>query len=356
MTIDDDLAPEDLERHGLRYSSDAEPGIRRRRRGKGFSYHDPKGERIRDTGTLERARRLAVPPAYRDVWICMDAEGHLQATGRDARGRKQYRYHARWREVRDAAKYHRLLDFAATLPGLRRRVSRDLGRDGLPPEKVVAAVVRLLENSLIRIGNPEYSKDNDSYGLTTLTDDHVDVDGPEVHFDFTGKGGKEWEVDVKDPRVAAVIADCQDLPGQRLFQYVDEHGHRHSVKSDDVNTYLHDHTGDGFTAKDFRTWAGTVMAYHALCAAPDPQTKKTRQSELKAAVKQVAERLKNTQAICRKCYVHPAVIAHWEDGTLPQACARAAEREDIAPAALRKDERQVWAFLKEAEEKAEKEA
>lgn len=354
MTIPGDVSGAHLKRHGLRYSSDTEPGIRRKRRGKGFSYHDAEGRRIGDPAVVRRVKALAVPPAYRDVWICADEAGHLQATGRDARGRKQYRYHPRWREVRDEAKYHRILEFAATLPSLRRRVSRDLGRDGLPPEKVVAAVVRLLEGSLIRIGSPEYARDNESYGLTTLRDEHVDVEGAAIHFCFTGKGGKEWELDVKDPRVARVVAACQDLPGQHLFQYVDDAGHRRTVGSDDVNAYLHAHTDDDFTAKDFRTWAATVMAYHALCAAPEATTKKARQSHLKAAVEQVAKRLRNTQAICRKSYVHPAVIARWEDGSLAAACARAQRLEHRAPDGLRKEERQVWAFLNEAETEARK--
>lgn len=352
MTIESDISGADLKRHGLRFSSDAEPGIHRRRRGKGFSYHDPEGRRIGDPAVVDRVKKLAVPPAYTDVWICLDENGHLQATGRDARGRKQYRYHERWREVRDAAKFHKILDFAAALPALRRRVSRDLGREGLPPEKVVAAVVRLLEGSLIRIGSPEYARDNDSYGLTTLRDEHVDVEGAAIHFAFTGKGGKEWDLDVRDPRVAQVVAACQDLPGQHLFQYVDDDGHRRSVGSDDVNAYLHDHTDDDFTAKDFRTWAGTVLAFHALCGAPEATTKKARQSHLKAAVEQVAKRLRNTQAICRKCYVHPAVIARWEDGSLLAACERARRREHRAPDGLRKDERVVWAFLEEAEAEA----
>lgn len=351
MSMPSDVSPADLRRHGLRYSSDAEPGISRRRRGKGFSYHDPQGRRITDGAEIERLRKLAVPPAYTDVWICPDPRGHLQATGRDARGRKQYRYHPTWHEVRGEAKFHRILEFAECLPGLRRRVSYDLGRDGLPPEKVVAAVVRLLEGSLIRIGNPEYSRENDSYGLTTLRDDHVDVEGAQIHFQFIGKGGKEWNLDVKDPRVARVIAACQDLPGQHLFQYVDEEGRSRSVGSDDVNAYLHDHTGEEFTAKDFRTWAATVMAYHALCEAPEAETKKARQSHLKAAVETVAKRLRNTQSICRKSYVHPAVIAHWEAGDLAAACASAHRNLDRAPDGLRKEERQVWVFLKEAEER-----
>lgn len=342
----------DLKRHGLRYSSDTEPGIRRRRRGKGFTYTDAAGNRITDTAEIARCNALAVPPAYRDVWICADPRGHLQATGRDARGRKQYRYHPRWHAVRGEAKYHRILEFAEQLPALRRRVSYDLGRPGLPPEKVVAAIVRLLEGSLIRIGNTEYSRDNESYGLTTLRDEHVDVDGAEIHFEFVGKGGKDWKLDVKDPRVARVVAACQDLPGQHLFQYVDAAGTRHSIGSAEVNAYLHDHTGDDFTAKDFRTWAATVMAYHALCAAPEATTKKERQSHLKAAVAQVAGRLRNTQAICRKAYVHPAVITHWEAGALAAACASARDNADRAPEGLRKEEKQVWVFLKEAEDRS----
>ena len=352
MTMPSDVAATDLKRHGLRYSSDTEPGIRRRRHGKGFSYTLPDGSRLTDRAEMARVRSLAVPPAYKDVWICADPRGHLQATGRDVRGRKQYRYHPKWHEVRDEAKYHRILEFAAALPALRRRVSADLSRPGLPPEKVVAAVVRLLEGSLIRIGNPEYSRDNESYGLTTLREDHVDVNGADIHFEFVGKSGKEWKLDVRDPRVARVVAECQDLPGQHLFQYIADDGSRRVVGSDDVNAYLHDHGGDDFTAKDFRTWAATVMAFQELCGLPEATTKKERQSHLKAAVQAVAKRLRNTHAICRKSYVHPAVITHWETGGLADACASALDNLDRAPEGLRKVERHVWVLLKEAEEKA----
>lgn len=344
-----DLSARDLKTHGLRYSSDSEPGITRRRSGKGFNYRDAEGNTIRDRAELARVKGLAVPPAYTDVWICRDESGHLQATGRDARGRKQYRYHPRWREVRDAAKYHRLLAFAETLPGLRRRVSRDLGRDGLPPEKVVAAVVRLLERSLIRVGNPEYLRDNDSHGLTTLHDDNVDVepDAGLIHFEFVGKGGKEWSLDVRDPRVAEVVQACEELPGQHLFQYVGDDGGRHVVRSDDVNTYLHTHGGEDFTAKDFRTWAGTVLAFDLL-SGPPPETKKETAQRRKQAMVEVSRALRNTHTIAQRCYVHPAVLDAFEERRLPDARAAAEACSHQAPEGLRASERVVWTFLRDA--------
>ncbi len=343
------MAPDELAAHDLRWSTDAEPGLTRRRRGKGFSFHTPDGATVTDPATLDRVRKLAVPPAYRDVWICADDSGHLQATGIDARGRKQYRYHPRWLAAQDHAKFHRLRRFGEALPALRRRVARDLGRPGLPPEKVTAAVVRLLEQSLIRVGNPEYARENDSYGLTTLTEDHVDVNGADIHFSFRGKGGKDWQVDVRDPRAARVVAECQDLPGQELFQWVDEDGARHSVGSSDVNAYLHAHGDDDFTAKDFRTWAGTALAFRHLQQAATPATKRETKASLKAALQEVAGQLGNTVAVCRRSYVHPSVIECFEAGSLEHDVHKAAASIDDAPPGLRAEERLLWAFLAAAE-------
>lgn len=343
--------PPDLSRHGLRWSSDSEPGITRKRRGKGFSYYGPNGKRIADPDTLDRIKSLAVPPAYTDVWICADPNGHLQTTGRDARGRKQYRYHPRWQEVQEQAKFHRLRRFAEALPALRRRVSYDLGRPGLPPEKVTAAVVRLLEESLIRVGNPEYVRNNESYGLTTLEDRHVDVNGAEIHFEFRGKGGKEWRVDVRDPRAARVVSQLQELPGQALFQWVDENGNPHSVGSTDVNAYLHEHGGDHFTAKDFRTWAATAMAFAQL-QGPPPDTKKEAKAHLREAIKRVSEHLRNTMAVSRRSYVHPAVVERYEAGAMEADLKKALAQANQAPAGLRTEERVLWAFLRAAERRA----
>jgi len=301
---------------GLRYVSDAQPGIRRRRQGRGFAYVGLSGEPVRERPTLKRIRSLAVPPAWTDVWICADPRGHLQATGRDARGRKQYRYHPRWREVRDEAKYGRLLAFGESLPALRRRVERDLGKDGLPRERIVATVVRLLDRCLLRIGNLEYAKDNGSFGLTTLRDDHVAVEGSRLRFKFRGKSGKEHDVDVRDRRIAQIVRRCQELPGQELFRYEEEDGGVRTVESDDVNLYLGEATGQPFTAKDFRTWAGTVLAARELAAIGTFGSETEGRRNLVSAIKAVAEQLGNTQAVCRKCYVHPAVVEAYLDGSL----------------------------------------
>src|SRR5436190_1573116 len=253
---------------GLRYVSDALPGIRRKQAGRGFTYVGPDGDRISDRASLARIKSLAVPPAWTDVWICPDPRGHIQATGRDARGRKQYRYHARWRAVRDETKYDRMIAFGEALPRIRRRTEMDLRRPGLPREKVLAAVVRLLEVTRIRVGNEEYARTNRSYGLTTLLDRHVTVAGPTLRFSFRGKSGVRHQVDLTDRRLAAIVKRCRDLPGQELFQYVDDDGRQHTIDSADVNDYLRQLSGADFTAKDFRTWAGTVLAARALRACP----------------------------------------------------------------------------------------
>ena len=298
----------------LRYVSDTRPGLQRIRHGRAFRYVGADGEPVQDLPTLRRIRSLAIPPAWTEVWICPVAHGHIQAVGRDARGRKQYRYHARWRAVRDEAKFDRVIEFGRALPAIRERVEKDLALPGLSREKVLAGVVRLLEMSLIRVGNVEYARENRSYGLTTLRTRHVTVEGTRLRFEFRGKGGKRHTVDVSDRRLAAVVRRCQDLPGHELFQYLDEEGQRQSIDSADVNDYLRDIAGEDFTAKDFRTWGGTVLAALAL-AGPDPENGEARR-RLSAAVNTVAGRLGNTPTICRKCYIHPDVIAAHVEGSL----------------------------------------
>jgi DNA topoisomerase I len=301
---------------GLNYVSDQEPGIRRRKAGKGFTFVLPDGGKVTDAATLQRIRSLAIPPAYQDVWICTDPEGHIQATGRDARGRKQYRYHPRWREVRDSTKYEHMLDFAKALPALRKRLDADMAKPGLHRDKVLATVVNLLENTLIRVGNDEYAKQNKSYGLTTLRNRHVAVQGSELKFAFKGKSGKTWNLRLKDRRVAKVVRACQELPGQHLFQYVDEDGQRQVVTSADVNAYLREATGSAITAKDFRTWAGTLLAAVALREMEEIDSGARTKKNVKAAIERVAARLGNTPTICRKCYVHPEIVSAYLDGGL----------------------------------------
>jgi DNA topoisomerase I len=313
---------------GLRYVTDETPGIRRRRAGKGWTYLSPQGKVLR--GFEERARiaALAIPPAWTEVWICPNPNGHLQATGRDARGRKQYRYHPDWRRVRDETKYGRMIAFAEALPEIRRRVDEDLGRRGMPRERVLAGVVRLLETTLIRVGNDEYARHNESYGLTTLRTDHVEVAGSKVSFSFRGKSGIEHSVDIRDRRLAAIVKRCQELPGEELFEYIDEEGVNRDVTSGDVNAYLREISGQDFTAKDFRTWGGTVLALFALLRiGPPPPTSTATQTEIKKnvveAVKQVARALGNRPATCRKFYIHPAVLDAYAEGTLAEAAERA---------------------------------
>lgn len=323
---------------GLRYVSDERPGIRRRKNGKGFSYTDPRGNVIKDSEERARLDSLAIPPAWEDVWICPDPRGHLQATGRDDRGRKQYRYHPRWREVRDATKFYRMVEFAEALPAIRGRVRRDLAREAMPREKVLAAVVRLLETTCIRVGNDAYRRENDSFGLTTLRTRHVELDGTRVAFHFKGKGGREQEVELEDERMAAILRECQEIPGYEVFQYLDDEGRRHRVDSDDVNDYLQ----DGFTAKDFRTWIGSVHALRALREEGPAATKKERKTKLLRAVDHVAEQLANTRAVCRQAYIHPEVLVAYGDGTLFKRL-EAIPPEEIP--GLRKDERLLLAFL-----------
>jgi DNA topoisomerase I len=301
---------------GLTYVSDLDPGIRRKRAGTGFSYWSPGGRPIKDASALKRIRALAVPPAWDDVWICADADGHIQATGRDAKGRKQYRYHAGWREERDRDKYERLIAFARLLPRIRERVEEDLSRRGTPREKVLATVVSLLDKTLIRVGNDEYAK-NGSFGLTTLRTRHLEVQGCELRFHFKGKSGRVWRLRVKDRRIARVIRSIQDLPGQHLFQYTDDAGIARTVRSTDVNDYLREISGAEVSAKDFRTWAGTVLAVMALGAIGPFATQSQAKMNVRRAIEAVAARLRNTPTICRKCYIHPDVIACYMEGALP---------------------------------------
>jgi DNA topoisomerase-1 len=306
---------------GLRYTTDRRPGITRVRSGKGFRYRSPTGRTISDARTLHRIKALAVPPAWTNVWIASDPNAHLQATGRDARGRKQYRYHARWREVRHQTKYERLVPFARALPQIRQRLGRDLREPALTKTKVVAAVVQLLEKTLIRIGNLEYARANRSFGLTTLKDGHVQVRGARVRFAFRGKSGVKQSVTLSDARLARVVKRCQELPGQELFQYLDAAGRSRPVTSADVNAYLRDVADAEFTAKDFRTWAGTLLATIALRddgSIDRPLSKRKAKSVIVRAVERVAEHLGNTPAVCRACYIHPAVLEAAADGSLLQ--------------------------------------
>lgn len=301
----------------LHYVDDTQPGITRRKlRGK-FCYFDPTGQRIVDPQEIQRINALAVPPAYTDVWICSDPRGHLQATGRDARGRKQYRYHPRWREVRDSDKYSRLRDFGLALPKLRKQLETLLEAPGLSRDKVMATVITLLDATLIRVGNTQYARNNRSYGLTTLRNRHVEVNGSAIQFQFRGKSGVEHQITVKDRRLARIIKRCQDIPGQNLFQYLDENGERHTITSADVNAYLQTLTGADFTAKDYRTWAGSALAL-AVLRELEWQPESQAKQHVVAMVKDVARQLGNTPAVCRKCYIHPAVLDGFLLGALAQ--------------------------------------
>jgi len=307
---------------GLRYTSDEQPGIRRRGKGRGFTYVDRDGVALRDPGELQRIRRLAIPPAWSDVWISPSSLGHIQATGRDARGRKQYRYHERWREVRDEAKYGRLGDFAKALPRVRERIDADLSRAGIPRERVLATAIRILEETFMRVGNVEYARANGSFGLTTLRAKHVDVDGSRIVFRFRGKSGKDQEVDVRDRRLARVISRLEQLPGQELFRYLDDDGELRTIGSDDVNEYLREISHEDVSAKDFRTWAGTVLAARALAVLGPARNERIANKRVVQAIDVVAARLGNTRAVCRKCYVHPGILDAYMKGDLPAALAR----------------------------------
>jgi DNA topoisomerase-1 len=331
---------------GLRYASDDQPGIGRKGAGKGFHYLRPDGKPVRDKDTLARIRALVIPPAWTGVWICPDADGHIQVTGRDAKGRKQYKYHPDFRAVRDNGKYDHVLEFAAVLPQIRETVAKHMARRDLGRERVLATVVHLLETTLIRVGNADYAKQNKSYGLTTLKDPHVKIEGAELKFQFTGKSGKSWRLKVTDRRVAKIVRACQELPGQQLFQYLDADGNRQGVTSSDVNAYLREITGSDITAKDFRTWAGTVLAAVALQEFGEIDSAAAAKRNLRQAIESVAGRLGNTATICRKCYVHPEIIDGYLSGDLIKNVKRAidAELSDKLPG-LKPEEAAVLALL-----------
>ena len=343
------LAPpeEAAESAGLRYVTDDRPGITRRKRGKGWSYLQPDGTTITSERTIRRIEALAIPPAWTDVWISTDPLGHLQATGRDARGRKQYRYHPRWRETRDENKFGRMIAFGEALPAIRQRVEADLSLRGMPRDKVLATVVRLLETTLIRVGNEQYVKENHSYGLTTLRNRHVAVNGSEIHFAFRGKSGIKHTIDVKDQRLARIVKRSRELPGYHLFQYIDENGDRRDVTSDDVNAYLREIAGEAFTAKDFRTWAGTVLCAVILRDREGWESGTDAKHRVVAAVKEVASSLANTPAVCRKSYIHPAIIdTYLQGGTLSTLWEHTTNRLADDPAGLTPDERAVLVVLR----------
>lgn len=331
---------------GLRYVHDDRPGIRRTPAKDGFDYVDAKGQPVEDEATLKRIKSLVIPPAWQDVWICPQANGHLQATGRDARGRKQYRYHPKWRTVRDEVKYERMINFGKALPQIRKEVDRALGLSGLPREKVLATIVYLLEATMMRIGNDEYARENKSYGLTTLRNRHVKIDGSEVEFRFRGKSGVYHDVKVHDRRLARIIQRTRDLPGQDLFEYIGDDGEPHGVDSSDVNDYLREITGEDYTAKDFRTWSGTVLAALALQEFEKVDSEAQAKKNVVRAIESVAEKLGNTPSVCRKCYVHPAVLDAYMDGTMLEGLRALAEEtlvEDLHD--LQPEEAAVLAML-----------
>lgn len=347
---------------GLRYVSDRQPGLRRVKTAKGFRYTDPEGAAVRDAETLGRIKSLVIPPAWTDVWITKHANGHLQATGRDARGRKQSRYHPHWREVRDANKYERMAQFAQALPKIRERVDHDLRRLGMPREKVLATIIRLMETTHIRVGNDEYARENGSYGLTTMRNKHVQVHGSTITFDFKGKSGVHHEIDLRDKRLAHIIRQCEEIPGYELFQFVDHDGNPHHLHSNDVNDYLRDITGEHFTAKDFRTWAGSVLANELLLQFEPFTTATQAKKNVVQAITAVAAQLGNTPSVCRKCYVHPAVLEAYLNGHIaPEDKAQVEEikqeikevkqklDEEIAghEAALRQEEQALVSLLQQ---------
>ena len=337
-------------RAGLRYVTDGVAGIRRQRAGRGWIFFAPSGARIKDPEVCQRIASLAIPPAWTDVWICSDPRGHIQATARDARGRKQYRYHARYREARDQSKFRRMLEFSEILPRIREQVERDMRARDLSRRQVLATVVRLLDKTLIRVGNDEYARENHSFGLTTLRDRHVRIQGDLLRFTFRGKSGVNHEISIEDRRLARIVQQCQDLPGQELFQYLDAAGKRQSISSDDVNAYLRELTGRDITAKDFRTWAGTMLAAKELSAIGPAGNRREATRNLNEAIDLVSHRLGNTRSVCRKFYVHPGVIQAYLLGftvTLPSATMPRLHRRKNPPAALRRDEVAVLQFLQE---------
>ncbi len=336
--------------------TDEKPGITRVRAGKGFRYLDTRGRPVRDRDVLGRIKSIVIPPAWENVWICPSPDGHIQATGRDQRRRKQYRYHPKWQRIRTSDKYDNMTAFAQALSKIRRRTDRDTALRGLPRRKVVAAVVKLLEGSLIRVGNEEYARTNHSFGLTTMHDKHVAFHGATIHFAYRGKSGVEHEVDVTNRRLASIVKRCQELPGQSLFQYIDERGIRQDVDSADVNDYLHEIAGADFTAKDFRTWAGTVLAAMALQEFESFDSKVQAKRNIVRAIERVAERLGNTPTVCRKCYIHPAILDSYLDGTMIETLERRADEEMKSSGRLKPIEVAVLALLQNRLSRAAKRA
>ena len=332
---------------GLHYASTDTPGIRRRRTGKGFAYQAPDGRPITDDAVLERIRALVIPPAWTSVWICPDPDGHIQAVGEDDKGRRQYRYHPKFREVRDGAKFEHMMAFAEALPALRRRVEADMTKPGFGRHKVLATVVHLLETTMIRVGNEAYAKQNRSYGLTTLHNRHVEVQGAVLKFHFKGKSGKAWRLNVHDRRVARIVRGCQEIPGQHLFQYLDDEGRHQAVTSHDVNAYLREVSGADITAKDFRTWTGTVLAAMALSEFEPADSQARAKKNVTQAIASVAATLGNTPTICRKCYVHPEILgAYLDGGLLLEVRDNIDARLGGELKALRPEEAAVLAFLR----------
>jgi len=339
---------------GLRYVSDGKPGIRRERMRGRFRYVDPAGKLIQDQATLARIKALVIPPAWSEVWICADPNGHVQVTARDARGRKQYRYHPLWRKARDENKYEHLIAFGHALPGIRSRVEEDLALPGLPRAKVLATIVRLLETTMMRVGNEEYARSNGSFGLTTLRDKHVQIDGQRLQFQFRGKSGVQHCVELSDRRLARIVRRCRDLPGYELFQYLDEEGNCRTVDSGAVNDYLRDISGCDYTAKDFRTWAGTLLAAMALREFEMFDSHAQAKKNMLRAIESVAEKLGNTPAICRKCYIHPAIMDSYLEGSMLQALKRRAEEELVHDLRnLNSEEAAVLALLQQRLQKEE---
>lgn len=331
---------------GLSHSDDHAPGIRRRRAGKGFWFSDPDGRKVGDPATLSRIASLAIPPAWTDVWISPDPAGHIQATGRDVKGRKQYRYHPQWMACRDEAKFSSLAQFAEALPAIRDRVDADLRRPGVPRERVLASIVWLLDHTLIRIGNEAYTKTNKSYGLTTLRSRHVEIEGQKLRFSFVGKSGQEWRLKLQDRRIARIVRTISELPGQHLFQYMDN-GSRHPVHSNEVNAYLRETAGEAFTSKHFRTWGATRLASELFAAVELPPSKKERTREANRVFDAVAARLHNTRAVSRSCYVHPGIVQDWQDGRLNEAMAALRRRFRRPPHGLEREEHILLQWLRE---------
>jgi DNA topoisomerase-1 len=332
---------------GLRYVSDAAPGYRRKRTGTSFSYYDKDGKRITDPAVIRRIKSIGIPPAYELVWICPSPNGHVQATGIDARGRKQYRYHPKWRELRDQNKYEHIMQFAAALPALRERIGSDMKRGGLPCEKVLATIVSLLEKTFIRVANAEYAEKNKSYGLTTMRRKHVAIGRGVLRFEFTGKSGKQWKLQVEDKRIAGIVKRCAEIPGHELFKYLGDDGKPHTVDSGDVNEYIKEITRQDFTAKDFRTWEGTVLAALALAELKKYDSQAEAKRNVAAAIEKVAKQLGNTPAVCRKCYVHPEILSAYMSGDLVKMIdAKIAQKLKRQYAKLSADEIMVLAFLR----------